>query len=48
MARLPGAVATLQPLVRVACGQVVEYWAVRDDLSLLQRLGVVCTQKTHR
>lgn len=28
-------------IVRVASGQVVEHWAVRDDLSLLQQLGVV-------
>ena len=48
MARLPGAVAALQPLVRVASGQVVEYWAVRDGLSVLQRLAVVRPQKTNR
>ena len=28
-------------IVHVASGQVVEHWAVRDDLSLLQQLGVV-------
>jgi predicted ester cyclase len=28
-------------IVRVASGQVVEHWAVRDDLSLLQQLGIV-------
>lgn len=28
-------------IVRVANGQVVEHWAVRDDLSLMRQLGVV-------
>ncbi len=28
-------------IVRVANGQVVEHWAVRDDLSLLRQLGVM-------
>ncbi len=28
-------------IVRVASGQVVEHWAVRDDLSLLQQLGAI-------
>ena len=28
-------------IVRVASGQVVEHWAVRDDLSLMQQLGTI-------
>ncbi len=28
-------------IVRVASGQVVEHWAVRDDLNLLRQLGVI-------
>ncbi len=28
-------------IVRVANGQVVEHWAVRDDLSLMRQLGVI-------
>ncbi len=28
-------------IVRVVNGQVVEHWAVRDDLSLMRQLGVI-------
>jgi predicted ester cyclase len=28
-------------IVRVASGQIVEHWAVRDDLSLMQQLGAI-------
>jgi predicted ester cyclase len=28
-------------IVRVASGQIVEHWAVRDDLSLMRQLGAV-------
>jgi predicted ester cyclase len=30
-------------IVRVANGQIVEHWAVSDNLSLLQQLGAIPT-----